>query len=85
MTTGTSLLPDQGDEYDCVHCNDTPIESAQLVPKNGHCDCDSHLELESMCQHEYVRGGRKFDAALFPEQLLQLHKMKPIDQVPAPL
>ncbi len=38
-----------------------------------------------MCQHEYVRGGRKFDAALFPEQLLQLHKMKPVDQGSAPL
>jgi hypothetical protein len=62
-----SLLPDQGDEYDRVHRNDTPIESAWLVPKNGHCDCDSHLELESMCRHKYVRGGRKFDAALFPE------------------
>jgi hypothetical protein len=80
-----SLLPDQGDEYDRVHRNDTPIESAWLVPKNGHCDCDSHLELESMCRHKYVRGGRKFDAALFPEQLLQLHKMKPVDQGSAPL
>jgi hypothetical protein len=79
-----SLLPDQDDEYDRVHRNGTSMESVRLVPKVGRCDCDFHLKAESMCPHEYVRGGGIFNAALFPERLFQPHKMAPIDSVSAP-
>jgi hypothetical protein len=79
-----TLLPDQGDEHDRVHRKGTSMESVRLIPKDGRCNCDFHLEAQSMCPHEYVRGGRVFDAALFPERLLQPHKMKAIDPVPVP-
>jgi hypothetical protein len=62
-----TLLPDQGDKHDRVHRNGTSMESVRLIPKDGQCNCDFHLEAQSMCPHEYVRGGRVFDAALFPE------------------
>ena len=75
------LLPDQGDEFDRVHRIGSPIESARLIPKGGRCPCNRRVEAKSMCQHEYIRVGGTFDLSLFPERLLQPHKMKPIDVV----
>jgi hypothetical protein len=62
-----TLLPDQGEEHDHVHRKGTSMESVRLIPKDGQCNCDYHIEAQSMCPHENVRGRRVFDAALFPE------------------
>jgi hypothetical protein len=72
------MLPDEGEEYDCIHRIGMPIELQCLLPKNGHCNCDKCIEADCMCVHEYVQGGRNFDILPYPECLLQPHKMTPI-------
>jgi len=78
-----TLLPDQGDEYDRLHRNGTSMDSIRLIRKDGRCPCDARIEADSMCHHEYKRGGCVFDPTLFPERLFQPHKMAPIAPITA--